>query len=578
MVRRLSDREDDGYLVAEAASGPLLSLVHVDAAADDPFILERIPALITLRAASLLTPLELGTDGGRFFTVARYVEGQGLAAATGRPMDAAHALALFDALCEALAILHGAGLAHGNLTPAALVIDAAGTLCVGGLQRPREKGAASHSGATRYLSPEHIMERPITARSDVFVAGALLYEWLSGCPAFDGPSPAAVTRAVLMQDPEPLDRRVALLKPRWAQVVARALHKEADRRYAGVLEMRRDLHLAGEMAAPTAAPVAVSAAAPRVRTPRESLIARRQQQLAAVLARAESARTAGRDADAARAYEEALVLDPTHPVARAGLARVTPPPPPAPERDAFGRDVFVTAGTRSGAGFGLSLTLHALMAVGIGLTLVAPQGALPALGAARPVFLAKEVPDAPPPSPPKPKPPKPAPPAKQTNEVPPPDAPQVPVLDQLQPLAAIEQPAPPPVDLPPAPPVTNTLALDLLVATARPAPQRPSTAARGTGDGIDQTISEEPVTDFDQNPALVTSVNPQVPAGATGTVRVEVLILTTGRVSRTRVLDSTPYAQLIQEAASQFVFRPARRRGRPVAVVMILTFRLSTIK
>src|SRR5262249_20794205 len=89
-------------------------------------------------------------------------------------------------------------------------------------------------------------------------------------------------------------------------------------------------------------------------------------------------------------------------------------------------------------------------------------------------------------------------------------------------------------------------------------------------------ISEEPVTDFDVQPQLRVIAKPKVPVGATGTVTVEVLVLTTGRVSRVRILTDSPYADLITQAAMDCQFTPALRRGRRVAAWATIAFKLGT--
>jgi TonB family protein len=87
-----------------------------------------------------------------------------------------------------------------------------------------------------------------------------------------------------------------------------------------------------------------------------------------------------------------------------------------------------------------------------------------------------------------------------------------------------------------------------------------------------------PVTDYDQNPVLITQVLPKVPVGASGVVRVEVTILNTGRVSRVRVINHTEYDAAIVAAAQECVFQPARRRGKPVTVTTEIVFKLETNK
>jgi hypothetical protein len=247
-------------------------------------------------------------------------------------------------------------------------------------------------------------------------------------------------------------------------------------------------------------------------------------------------------------------------------------------REWFAKDVFVAQKRRSPAAYAASMAVHA-GAVGAVVVAVAVFGPTlsPIVDSPQMVFLAPgmpaNIPAAPAPRPQVRRPSTPRP--NRPAETPPPSVMPLPQLPFTQVAAGI--PDEPPAAV--AVPEERELALNLLTTTAQPT--APAAAVAGPGGrrgGPAEAISEEPVTDFDQNAALLTRVDPKVPLGATGDVRAEVLILTTGRVSRVRILDQTPYAALIQDAASQFTFRPARRRGRPVAVIMILTFKLSTLK
>jgi TonB family protein len=89
---------------------------------------------------------------------------------------------------------------------------------------------------------------------------------------------------------------------------------------------------------------------------------------------------------------------------------------------------------------------------------------------------------------------------------------------------------------------------------------------------------EVPVADFDQDPVVIRGVLPKVGVGAAGKVRVEVTVLTNGRVSRVKLLDRTDYEPAIVAALQEYVFQPARRRGKPVTVTVRLEFNLETIR
>jgi serine/threonine-protein kinase len=105
--------------------------------------------------------------------------------------------ARFDELLQALAWLHGQGIAHGDVKPANMLAAPDGSLklCDFGLARVSAGLGAAH-GTPRYMAPERMRGAAPDARSDVFAAGAILFEVVAGRPAFDG-APFDITRQVL---------------------------------------------------------------------------------------------------------------------------------------------------------------------------------------------------------------------------------------------------------------------------------------------------------------------------------------------------------------------------------------------
>lgn len=91
-----------------------------------------------------------------------------------------------------------------------------------------------------------------------------------------------------------------------------------------------------------------------------------------------------------------------------------------------------------------------------------------------------------------------------------------------------------------------------------------------------EVIDETPVNDVDRKPSFERRVLPQVPAGASGVVGVQVLVLRTGRVAQVRILDETPYSELIRAAAFQCTFKPAVKRLKPVTTWHTIFFELAT--
>jgi serine/threonine protein kinase/tetratricopeptide (TPR) repeat protein len=207
-------------------------------------------------AASISHPhicqiFELGEDGGRPFIVMERLAGETLAERLARgaiaPREAARlALGLLDAL-EAL---HQRHVVHRDLKPSNVFLTAHGVKLLDfGLAR--DVSALADTTATRltnpglmvgtpqYMAPEQITGATLDARSDLFAAGAILFEMLSGHSAFAGATAVDVLQRVLHEQPPAIvgSPFVTALDA----VIHRALAKKPDGRYATAAAMAADV-------------------------------------------------------------------------------------------------------------------------------------------------------------------------------------------------------------------------------------------------------------------------------------------------------------------------------------------------
>jgi tetratricopeptide (TPR) repeat protein/TolB-like protein len=97
-------------------------------------------------------------------------------------------------------------------------------------------------GTFGYMAPEQLRGEVADSRSDLFAVGAVLYEMLSGRPAFPGSTPAEQIATTLTANPPPLDSG----PPELNAVILRALAKERDHRYSSAREFLVDLVGAAE--------------------------------------------------------------------------------------------------------------------------------------------------------------------------------------------------------------------------------------------------------------------------------------------------------------------------------------------
>ena len=98
-------------------------------------------------------------------------------------------------------------------------------------------------GTASYMAPEQIMGQPVDGRADLFSAGVLLHELLSGQKPFAGDSPTAVVYQIMHAEPPAVRASLPDLPEALEEIVTRALKKNPDERYSRASEMSSDLQM-----------------------------------------------------------------------------------------------------------------------------------------------------------------------------------------------------------------------------------------------------------------------------------------------------------------------------------------------
>lgn len=157
----------------------------------DKFIREAKMAA-RLSHPNLVNVFDQGTDGVAAYLVMEYVEGITLRNALDDfgALDSIRALDLFEHLLSGLAAAHNAGVLHRDLKPENVLLANDGRIKLGdfGLARETDNHTATDSivGTVAYLSPELVTRGIADARSDVYAAGILLFELVTGRQPFQG--------------------------------------------------------------------------------------------------------------------------------------------------------------------------------------------------------------------------------------------------------------------------------------------------------------------------------------------------------------------------------------------------------
>ena len=162
------------------------------------------------------------------------------------PLQWEHAVAILLQILAALECAHNNGVLHRDIKPENVLVDASGTVkvmdfgiayTIGAQRMTREKSLV---GTMEYMPPERILGNELTARSDIYSVGIMLFEMLSGRLPFGTMSEYDLLRWQVEQDAPPVTSLVDV--PRVLEdVIARAMRKDPEQRYASCCAMSEEL-------------------------------------------------------------------------------------------------------------------------------------------------------------------------------------------------------------------------------------------------------------------------------------------------------------------------------------------------
>jgi serine/threonine protein kinase len=233
-----------------------------------------------LNHPNILAVYDIGLHAGAPYIVSELLEGESLRSRLhGGALPARKAIDYARQIADGLAAAHDKSIVHRDVKPDNLFITTDGRIKIldfgiAKLTRPSddaaqhtglptETGAGMVVGTAGYMSPEQVRGDTVDARSDLFSVGAVLYEMLTGRPAFSRTTAADTMAAILKEDPpEPLSANVP---PALARIVSRCLEKTREMRFQSARDLAFGLEVLSDTAA-TAAPAVVVATPRRWRT------------------------------------------------------------------------------------------------------------------------------------------------------------------------------------------------------------------------------------------------------------------------------------------------------------------------
>jgi serine/threonine protein kinase len=219
-------------------------------------------AAARLQHANIVTVFELGEDRGLPFIAMELLPGVDLETLvrSGDPLLLEEKLEIMVQVLRGLHYAHEHGIVHRDIKPSniRLLEDGTAKIMDFGIAKLGATGVTKTGmmvGTVHYMSPEQIRGKTLDGRSDVFSAGVILYELLSGQRPFVGENATAILYKIITDPPPGLDPSVAGAAPDLQAILDHALAKDPAARYATATLMAEDLAaVATRLRGPAAAP------------------------------------------------------------------------------------------------------------------------------------------------------------------------------------------------------------------------------------------------------------------------------------------------------------------------------------
>jgi len=224
-----------------------------------------------LQHPNIVAVFDRGQDGAVNYIAMRYVEGPTLKQLIERGLTPDQAVALVRQVLEGARFAHRNGIVHRDLKPQNVIVDEEGKAVVtdfgiarAGVSEITQTGSVM--GTPQYLSPEQAQGFEVTAVSDLYSIGVILYEALTGRVPFEGESAVAVAMKQVAEVPQRPSSINPQVTPALDAAVMRALEKEPGNRFqsadafiAALDQALREPGAGGGTAAFAAAPPIVAA-------------------------------------------------------------------------------------------------------------------------------------------------------------------------------------------------------------------------------------------------------------------------------------------------------------------------------
>src|SRR5438270_1621437 len=220
--------------------------------ADNPDLLKRFQreaqSAGTLQHPNIVIIYELGTHDGNPYMAMEFISGESLETivSSHRRMSLVDKMDIMIQMLNGLQYAHEHGIVHRDIKPGNIMVLKDGTVKIVdfGIARISDNSMTKTGqivGTINYMSPEQFNGHVVDGRSDIFSAGVLLYEFLTGVLPFDGAETPSVILKILNEPPPPLKNHLQNFPPELEEVMKKSLAKDREERYASAGDFAFDL-------------------------------------------------------------------------------------------------------------------------------------------------------------------------------------------------------------------------------------------------------------------------------------------------------------------------------------------------
>src|SRR5215472_9541201 len=227
-----------------------LKIMHAELASDEDFVRRFVAearSIARLSHPNVVTVYDQGADGRTLYLAMEYVPGEtlrDLLTSRGR-LRPREALEIMEGVLAGLAAAHHAGIAHRDVKPENVLLGSLHTIKVADFGLARLLSGTSHTksgmliGTAAYLAPEQVSRGAADVRTDVYAAGVMLFELLTGRQPHTGVTPLAVAYKHVNEPVPPPSSVVPGLPPALDALVALATSRDPDLRPADAGQLLR---------------------------------------------------------------------------------------------------------------------------------------------------------------------------------------------------------------------------------------------------------------------------------------------------------------------------------------------------